>query len=171
MLKVKTYIAPSPIHGIGLFAAEPIGRHTVIWWLALGLCDRLVSDPGVLLPPYSEYVQHHAYVCQELKTRIMPGDNARFMNHKPTPKPNSITGYKFTPEEDWPTVKSLSASLDIAARDIKVGEELTIDYATFDLEYQIKITPREFVDTNVQLQELPPIQDANAQPHSVRTTF
>ncbi len=31
MLRVRTYLAPSPIEGIGLFAAEPIPRGTLIW--------------------------------------------------------------------------------------------------------------------------------------------
>jgi hypothetical protein len=31
MLLVKTYLSASPIHGIGLFAAEPIAKGTVIW--------------------------------------------------------------------------------------------------------------------------------------------
>ena len=31
MLLVKTYVAPSAVHGLGLFAAEPIARGACIW--------------------------------------------------------------------------------------------------------------------------------------------
>ena len=31
MLRVRTYLAPSAIEGIGLFAEEPIPRGTLIW--------------------------------------------------------------------------------------------------------------------------------------------
>jgi len=84
MLTVKTYLAPSAVHGIGLFALEPIPANTVVW----------AFDP-IIDKVYSE--NHFLKLCREangptlhhlLNASYRRGgrffyltDNARFINH------------------------------------------------------------------------------------------
>jgi uncharacterized protein len=116
MLQIRTYIASSEIEGVGVFAAEPIRKGTVIWR----------SDPefdlAIPLPKYRSFPPH----LRELFDRYAypsidrPGfliyeiDNARFMNHSDKPNTRfSETGYG-------------TATMDIAK-----GVELTCDYNEF----------------------------------------
>jgi len=117
MLLVKTYLAPSRIHGIGLFAAEPIAKGTVIWVLNpaldLALTEQTVAD---LAPASRLLVEKYAYFDANAQKYILCGDDARHFNH--TQAPNCD-------DREVP-------GTTIAARDIAAGEELTCDYAAFD---------------------------------------
>jgi len=122
MLLVKTLLSPSEIHGIGLFAAEPIPAGTVVWRfhpaidlvLAVGALDQLS-------PPARDQMLKYSYVDRHLNQRILCGDHARFFNHSDPP---NCLAY---PDDTGGTT--------VAKRDIEVGEELTSDYATFDLQH------------------------------------
>ena len=84
MLKVRTYLAASPIHGIGLFADEDIPRGTVVWefnhrvdliftpeeWKSIGASISAPSFAALKRYSYKERGNH--YLCL---------DNAQFMNH------------------------------------------------------------------------------------------
>ena len=87
MLLVRTYIAPSPIHGAGLFAAEPITKGTEIWRYLEGFdpvypSSILVDGPGLA----RLYLKRHAYPHHSDHTLIMlDGDDCRYMNHSSDP--------------------------------------------------------------------------------------
>lgn len=117
MLTVRTYLGPSAINGIGLFAAEPISAGSVVWIrhkLDIAISDADLAD---LPAPALHQVAHHTYRDIVTGERILCGDNARFMNHS-----------------DDPNTGQLNPDVEIALRDIEVGEELTCNYRTFDAD-------------------------------------
>lgn len=113
MLKVRTKIAPSNIHGIGLYAAEPIPKGTLVWEFSPGLDIRTNTNLLSLLPKV-QADQLRTYGYNELEhpeVYYIPLDDTRFINHSDTPNLDCSV-----PEKSY------------AARDIAVGEELTEDY-------------------------------------------
>lgn len=122
MLLVKTTLGLSAIHGIGLFAAEPIPKDTVIWrFLPPFDFEFDVEDSDVaILPTFAlETLLKYSYQNKTTKMFVLCGDDARFMNHSETP--NSLHA-----------ASSDLEGLDVAARDIAIGEEITCDYKEFD---------------------------------------
>ncbi len=121
MLLVKTELKQSPIHGFGLFAAEWIPKNTTVWCLALAF-DKIVDCP-LISAVAREFLQKYAYRDKYSNDLILCSDDARFINHSETPnlKPGS-----------W---SSLSYGCDIALRDIRIGEEITIDYRLIDASF------------------------------------
>ena len=122
MMLVPTYVAPSPIEGVGVFAAEPIARGTLIWQLAPEL-DRLIhsSDIPSLPPLFQDFVERYGYPYpHDPKQLIIELDNGRFMNH--SDRPNTI----FSDPDAGYTVA-----------DIAAGEELLCNYAEFDPTFEI----------------------------------
>ena len=120
MLRVRTYIAPSAIQGIGLFAAGFIPKDTLIWKFYPGF-DLLIDlrDLGEDDDLVRECVLRYGYKSTlEYPIYVVCGDDARFMNHSST-DPTAR-------EDGWVTV---------AARDISADEEITCDYETFDQRY------------------------------------
>lgn len=117
MLLVKTYVAPSLIHGLGLFAGEFIAAGEVVWEFTPGIDFRLAPDFIDRLP---------ATVRESLlwTYNFWSGgygaslDNSKFINHSK----NATLIPRMEP-----------ADQSIAARDISIGEELTEDYEMFDL--------------------------------------
>ena len=122
MLLVKTFLAPSRIHGVGLFAAQPIKKGAVIWRMHRAL-DVELSDQDLesMAEPAREQVLKYTYVDLVRGTRILCGDDARFFNHADDPNCHDF------PDEHGGTT--------VAARDIDEGEELTSDYALFDASH------------------------------------
>ena len=121
MLHVRTFLAPSSIHGLGLFAAEPIekGRLVFRFDTAFGFaCSEaqfltLPSDARRFLLKYG-WRRDGSWFCDI--------DDSRFTNHSATP--NLLV----TPEN------VITAH---AARDIRAEEELTEDYSTFDPDFHL----------------------------------
>lgn len=122
MLLVKTRLDLSGIHGVGLFAAEFIPKDTVIWKFNR-LIDLRCSEQEIAdLPAASrEQIQKYSYREKHSGLYVLCGDDARFFNH--SEKPNCLD-YYHSEEQD----------LTVALRDILEGEELTCDYALFDLD-------------------------------------
>ena len=122
MLLVKTRLAASPIHGVGLFAAEFIAEGIVVWESHPDIDIRLTEGQIAGLPePCREQVRKYSYREQQTGLYVLCGDDARFLNH--SPRPNCVD--VFTAED---------GDLTLAARDIAEGEEMTCDYALFDLD-------------------------------------
>lgn len=122
MMLVPTYVAPSPIEGVGVFAAEPIPAGTLIWQLAPGL-DRLIPKHEVeSLPPlFQQFVERYSYPYpHDPGQLIVELDNGRFMNHSEAP--NTI----FSDPDAGYTI-----------RDVAAGEELLCNYAEFDPSFEI----------------------------------
>lgn len=129
MLRVKTYIDVSSIHGIGLFADEFINKGTPTWQYDHGL-DYLISKETIdsLTEIQKKVFIHYCYFDYDQDMYVMPIDDLRFINHT---KDKSQINIESTPNQD------------IAARDIDKGEELLCDYNLFDDQYfdRIGIAP------------------------------
>jgi hypothetical protein len=120
MLLIKTYVAPSSIHGNGLFASEdvPIGKEI---WRFLPPFDLTVSEEALMHLPAAvrEHLDFYAYRSRDLDgALVLLGDNAKFLNHCSTPN----------------TVERGFASF--ASRPIATGEEITCDYGAFCLDWE-----------------------------------
>ncbi|HSB05409.1 MAG TPA: SET domain-containing protein [Thermodesulfobacteriota bacterium] len=120
MLLVKARVDKSPIHGLGLFAAEFIPKGTQAWRFTPGF--DLDLDPHILNTQpdhFRDQLLHYGYIDSRLNRYILCCDGARFINHSDTPniRPDfSLDRY----------------GVDIAVRDIEIGEEITIDYNSIE---------------------------------------
>ncbi len=124
MLLVKTKIGPSKIHGIGIFADQVIRKNTVIWKFQKGFDLKIhKSKLKVLSVPAKKRFLQHSYFDARTKTYILDFDDIRFINHSENPN----------------IADSGGDSDAIALRTIKKGEELTINYRSFDAEYHFKM--------------------------------
>jgi SET domain-containing protein len=123
MLLVKTYLDRSPIHGIGLFAAERIEAGTVIWRRSPEI-DLLLEPSQLerLAPSSRAQIEKYTYLDHHLRKLVLCGDDARFFNHAEEPNCHDL------PDADGGTT--------VAARTIEAGEELTSDYASFDASHE-----------------------------------
>lgn len=120
MLLVQVYVDKSSIHGLGVFAAAAITAGTETWRFTRGF--DLDLDPKFLenqSPRFLKRLMHFGYIDSKLNRYILCCDDARFMNHSETP--NLQTDYTLD-----------KYGVDIAVRDIMAGEELTIDYMSFE---------------------------------------
>lgn len=129
MLLVKSYLKFSEIHGVGCFSAEDIKQGQIVWKLDPKL-DVTFSDEELqsFEPAVKQFMQMYAYGQMEngKKSHILCGDHARHMNH--SSDPNLIEAGD-------------GNAYNIAARDIKAGEELTCDYLAFDTDAKHKLSP------------------------------
>lgn len=122
MLLINTYIANSDIEGVGVFAAEPVRKGTVISRFEPDF-DRLIpieeylSAPPHLKSLLDRYAFPHPNKPEFLVYEV---DNSRFMNHSETPN------------TDFSDFESA-----VALRDIYVGEELTCNYNDFYADYEL----------------------------------
>jgi len=113
MLRVRTRIGPSAIHGIGLFAEQEIPRGTLIWEFLPTFDVTFDRAAFERLPAETQRnVDKYAFLDREQNVFVLCGDDARFMNH--STEPNT-----------W----EVSESCTLASRDIAAGEEITCDYA------------------------------------------
>jgi len=116
VLLVRTYVAPSALEGVGVFAAEPIAAGTVIWrldpdWDRVAPRERYLAAPPVL----REFLDRYAYPSPDRPGFLVyEVDNGRFMNHSPDPNTDFSHPDRGT-----------------ARRDIAPGEEITCDYGEF----------------------------------------
>lgn len=122
MLLFETYVAPSEIEGVGVFAAKTIPAGAAIWRLDESI-DRLIpkSDvPG--LPAVTQaFIERYAYpLPTDPSILVLEVDNGRFMNH--AAKPN--TCFK-------------DPAIGIALVDIPADTEITTDYSEFDPGFEM----------------------------------
>ncbi|SRR6266566_1991477 len=114
MLIIKTRIALSPIHGLGLFAEELIKTNTLIWEYTPGLDLHLEYDFVRSLPRHKRIeLINYAGISKSHRYLILCGDNARFINHSLAAN-TCFTNYRSR-----------------AIRDIQPGEEITEDYREY----------------------------------------
>ena len=117
MLRVPTYVAPSPIAGMGLFAATRLPKGTVIWEYTDGVDWRIGPTELSLFPePYQSRLRVYCYQ-EDSGTYVLCGDNGKYMNHSDSPNCDD-------PEGEY----------TVTNREVEAGEELTCDYRSFDLE-------------------------------------
>lgn len=123
MLMIPASIKQSEIHGLGLFSDEPIEKGTVVWKFDT-LFD-LVFDPKQVecMPKIQRnLIKYYAYLSKETGKYIFSGDDYRFINHANTPNLDSVP------------MPGVIEWCDIANRDIGKGEELLVNYRSFDAE-------------------------------------
>jgi uncharacterized protein len=112
MLLVPTYLAQSGLHGLGVFAAEPIPRGAVIWRFVAGF-DLVIPEATAKGWPKAawDFLMRYSYVSPHIPGGfVLDGDHSRFLNHSKDANTDNST-----PET-------------IARRDIGKDEEITVDY-------------------------------------------
>jgi len=114
MLLVKTYLDKSPIHGIGVFAAEDIRKGRKIWVFAEGY-DRFYSLKQFAKLPRQARAFLKSYGYRVDGEVLFTVDNDRHINHSEQPNTYLRDGYV------------------LARVDIKKGTEITNDYREFDI--------------------------------------
>jgi SET domain-containing protein len=133
MLLVPTYVAPSAIEGVGIFAAEDIPAGTLIWKLDHRL-DRLLSieEVSALTGVYRDFVERYGYPYpHDPSFTVVELDNGRFMNH------SAIPNTRFTDPDAGFTRAAIAAH-----------EELTCNYAEFDPAFEI-LPGRNFMNVEM----------------------
>jgi SET domain-containing protein len=115
MLLIRTFIAPSSIHGCGVFAAEPVHAGTLVWEFNEVIDLEITADQIAQLPLAARETALARSFVNEDGRLILARDNGVFFNHSDAP--NTDAG----PEGNR------------ANRDIVVGEELTEDYRRLGL--------------------------------------
>ncbi len=130
MLLVKTKIGPSPIHGIGLFAAEFIPKGTRTWTFNPHL-DKFYSAAEVerMPEPARTTFKNYCYNSSRSGNFVLCFDDARYMNH--SDDANCLGNSDDVVEGEWG---------DVAVRDIQIGEEMTNDYKDFDKDFGYKMS-------------------------------
>lgn len=119
MLIIRTRVAPSEIHGLGLFTEEALVKDQVIWDIN-PIIDHVITRPLLeTLPSIVQEFVHHFSWQDEAGNFFISLDNDRFMNHS-----------------DNPNIENDHPRFCFALRDIKAGEELTCDYMKFGTAYQ-----------------------------------
>lgn len=117
MLLVRTVVRESRIHGLGVFADQPIGKGEAVWAFE-PLLDRVipVAELGRMPAHVADYLETYCEYFPETEVLVLSGDNDRFTNH--SDDPNTVVVLPNGPE-----------ARVVAARDIAAGEEITCDYA------------------------------------------
>ncbi len=118
MILVKTKLNKSKTHGIGLYADQFIPKGTVTW-IYSNKYDQSFTKKDVKKMDEITKKQFfkYAYWDKTISKYVLCFDDQRFINH--SPRPNILSTQKE----------------DIAAKDIKKGEELLCDYTKFDENY------------------------------------
>ena len=117
MLTVSTYVAPSAIEGLGVFAGEFIERGRLMWSLNPKF-DIFIYGEEIegLTPHMQDFIARYSYPHLEMPgVAVVDSDNGRFMNHT------------LTPNTDFRIFDKGYALVDIAQ-----GDEITCNYHEFD---------------------------------------
>jgi len=131
MLLIPTYVAPSRIEGVGVFAADDIPAGTLIWRLDPNF-DRLFSREELagLSEIHRQFVERYGYPYpHDPSLTIIELDNGRFMNHSIAPNT------RFSDPDAGYTCAAIAAH-----------DELVCNYAEFDPSFEI-LPGRQFVTT------------------------
>lgn len=120
------------MHGVGLFADQDVAEGEVVWERGPLDVVLLSSDVASMPDVEQEFVFEYGTFCRLLGTWFVCLDNTRFINHASGRRANIVS-----------TDMQID-SLNIAARSIRRGEELTIDYST--ICDAIRETRPDFVD-------------------------
>ena len=123
MLLVNTYVAPSAIEGVGVFAGERIEKGAEIWRFDSNF-DRLVPEESLVTAPahLRAFFERYGYPWTETTGMLVVEiDNGRFMNHSEAPN----TDFR-------------NPNVGYALREIEAGEEMTCNYADFDPAFELQ---------------------------------
>jgi len=128
MFLVHTHLAPSPIHGIGVFIDEPVRKGTVVWRFDARIDVHIPRAELAGFPvAVQEYLRVHAYVetVDGHETMVLCADSAQYVNHSTAPN----------------LIDSPDGTYETAGRDLAAGEELTCNYYVFDRASGEKLGP------------------------------
>lgn len=138
MMLVPTYLAPSPIEGLGVFTRVAIPKDSLVWRFERRFDQVIALADITTMPPHvQEFVERYSYpLPSDPETHVvLDADEGRFMNHADEPNctfpPDGETGW--------------------ANRDIAAGEELTCHYACFTLGAITFQPPRHRLDHDLSL--------------------
>ncbi|MFH0969766.1 MAG: SET domain-containing protein [Patescibacteria group bacterium] len=128
MLLVKTKLVPSKIQGNGLFADQFISKGAPIWKFKSGF-DIIVSKDDLLhlSEPARNQFLNYCYLNRETDKYVLCFDDARFFNHSDNPNTANVD----CPDDE--------EGIDIATKDIEIGEEITCNYKEFDADFDYKL--------------------------------
>jgi hypothetical protein len=145
MLMVKTKIGPSSIKGagLGLFADQDIPKGTTTWRFMPSL-DLIVPEYTLLQlsEPARAMFLNYCYVDKYTRHFILCFDDERFINHSKDP---NIVQTKAEIETE---------GFEIAARDIRKGEELLCDYESFDFDAYRKLNKLDIYAHMIEDEEI-----------------
>lgn len=115
MVIVPTVVKKSPVAGKGLFAAKKIKKGQAITKTGIKERHYTVSQYEKFSRQYKKLLENFSYWDYDPKNGrriiVYPFDNIKYLNH--SCEPNVIN----------------NGDVDLAAKDIKPGEELTYNYA------------------------------------------
>ncbi len=129
MMLISTYVAPSPVEGVGVFAAADIPAGTEIWRFSPAFDRIFTADELAALDNVQrEYIARYGYThMEDRELTVLDTDNGRFMNHSDRPNTD------FTrPDVGYATVE------------IPAGCEILCDYGEFEVEFSM-LPGRNFV--------------------------
>lgn len=117
MLLIATYLAPSSIEGLGVFAGEDVPRGSLLWALNPKFDIFIHESEIAALPPHMQiFVARYSYPHLDRPGYVVvDADNGRFMNHS------------LTPNTDFRVFDKGYALVDIVQ-----GDEITCNYHEFD---------------------------------------
>jgi SET domain-containing protein len=118
MIIVPTYLGQSGIHGLGVFAREPIAKGSKVWEYN-PLFDLTLTEEQFEALPASvrAEIEIHLYQPEAGGPLYYESTMGKYMNH-----------------DREPNVDFSDVGVGWATRDIGVGEELTCDYRHFMAE-------------------------------------
>ena len=133
MMRIPVTVGKSKIHGLGIFAVDPIAKGAVLWQFEPGL-DRPISEYSIKYGEkrIADFLRDRGYINPaNPKVWILPCDEAMFWNFpRNGEKANTELGGLVDGE-----------FLILAARDIEPNEELTIPPES-DLDFARKMKGR-----------------------------
>ena len=127
MMLVRTFVAASPIEGLGVYADEFIPAGKLLWQLNPKFSVTFSLADIEAMPTHTrEYVERYAFPHLTLGEgyMVLELDNGRYMNHSGEPN-TDFTAF----------------DRGRAIRDIQAGEEITCNYYEFDPSFEGVFTP------------------------------
>lgn len=116
MLLIEHYIAPSVVHGLGVYTSVFIRGGSKVWEFNPVIDKEIAENELPNLPPHTtEMIKRHGEYIPDRRVFRLSGDGDNFMNHS-----------------DEPNLDGHGAEM-FALRDIQPGEELFIDYRAIKL--------------------------------------
>jgi len=112
MLLVRTRLAQSSIHGLGVFTEEDIAAGRALWRFEPGLDLVIPFEKIEALPAaFRAFLDTYAYPSPDAPGGIVLScDNAKYLNHSEEPNTD------------------IRGTVTLARRAIAAGEEITCDY-------------------------------------------
>jgi SET domain-containing protein len=127
MMLIPTRVAPSGIHGLGLFAVSVVPAGTAVWRFLPGFDHSFSPQEFAALPELARaHTRWFCFVSRENGHVILSGDHACFINHSVTPNTGA-------------PLKGPAPVTTLALRDIQAGEEITCNYHDYDADTPWKL--------------------------------